>query len=393
MTRFNVLLFTMPLVLVCSSCRGSGEAAIPGSDSELATLQFDASFPEAFSYLSGIRELADGKIIAADPTAQVVLRLDFHAGTADTLGRQGAGPQEYDGPDAVFPLPGDSTLLVDLGNGRFIVIDPSGEFVDWSPMTVDAGNGQSRTVHPRALDSAGNIYADAPYFLEGPPDSMGIHRIDRVSGEETPVAKRWRTEYVRRERRPLLVLYDDWAAGSDGRVVVVHATDYSVEWFLPDGSVITGPPNSAERFPVGPAEIEAEIEIMATEGTFASVRVSDDGSEDLQMSRGLPASFFEDRGRFEWPETLPIFRVGKTIVSPAGEAWVHRMMPAGAEERVEVFDDRGSRLGFAALPPRSQIISFGSGAGANEIAYVARTDDMGLVWLERYRITRTDDRR
>ncbi len=392
MTRAISSLTTVAVFLTLASC-GSEAGTTSDGIERIATLELEKSFPQAFSYLSHIRGLSDGTILAADPTAQLLLRLEFEAGTADTIGRQGAGPQEYEGPDLVLPLPGDSTLLVDLGNGRFIVIDPEGTFVDWTPMTVATGNGQSRTVHPRSVDDAGYIYADAPHFLEGPPDSLGIHRIDRVTGEETRVAKRWRTQYVRRERRPTLVLYDDWAVGSDGRIVVVHANDYSVEWFLTDGSVIAGPPNSAERFPVGPAEMDAEIEIMASEGTFSTVLVSEDGSEDLQISRGLPASFFEDRGRFEWPETLPVFRVGKTIVSPAGEAWVHRMMPAGSHERVEVFDARGSRLGFAELPPRSRIVSFGSGADANEIAYVARTDDMGLVWLERYRIIRTDDRR
>jgi hypothetical protein len=84
----------------------------------VATLQLDATYPEPFSYLSRVRELSDGTILAADPISQVLLRIDLDAGTADTLGRKGPGPQEYDGPDEVFPLPADSTLLVDLGNGR-----------------------------------------------------------------------------------------------------------------------------------------------------------------------------------------------------------------------------------------------------------------------------------
>jgi hypothetical protein len=392
MPRPSIIVPAVAVVLTLVSCSNQVDTSSDGTR-RLATLELDSHFPQAFSYLSHIRELSDRRILAADPISQVLLRLDFDAGTADTIGRQGAGPQEYDGPDMVLPLPGDSTLLVDLGNGRLIVIDPQGEFVKWTPMTAAAGEGQSRTLHPRSVDAAGHLYADAPHFVESPPDTLGIHKIDRASGEEIQVAKRWRTEYVRREKRPMLVLYDDWAVGSDGRIVVVHANDYSVEWFLPDGSVIKGPPNSAEPFPVGPAEIEAEIEIMATEGTFSTVHVSENGSEDLRMRRGIPASFFEDRGRFEWPETIPVFRVGRTIVSPRGDAWVHRMMPAGADERVEVFDGDGSRLGYAVLPPRSRIISFGYGTEANKIAYVTRTDDMGLVWLERYRIVRSSEGR
>ena len=70
-----------------------------GQDGRVATLELDAAYPEPFSYLSGVRELSDGTILAADPTSQVLLRLNLETGAADTLGRQGAGPQEYEGPD------------------------------------------------------------------------------------------------------------------------------------------------------------------------------------------------------------------------------------------------------------------------------------------------------
>ena len=116
-------------------------------DGRVATLQLDVTYPEPFSYLSAVRELADGRILAADPISQVLLRLDLDAGTVDTLGRHGAGPQEYKGPDQVFPLPGDSTLLVDLGNGRLTVIDPEGTFVGWTPRSSPNQEGRCRKVN------------------------------------------------------------------------------------------------------------------------------------------------------------------------------------------------------------------------------------------------------
>jgi hypothetical protein len=152
-------------------------------DGRVATLELDATYPEPFSYLSGVRELAGGKILAADPTSQVLLRLDLDAGTADTLGRHGPGPQEYDGPDQVFPLPGDSTLLVDLGNGRLIVIDPQGTFVSWTPMARPRDDGRLRIVQPRFVDAAGNLYTNAPYFQASAPDTTAIRRIDRANWE------------------------------------------------------------------------------------------------------------------------------------------------------------------------------------------------------------------
>jgi hypothetical protein len=364
-------------------------------DGRVATLELDATYPEPFSYLSGVRELADGRILAADPMSQVLLRLDLDAGTADTLGRHGEGPQEYEGPDQVFPLPGDSTLLVDLGNGRLTVIDPEGTFVDWTPMSRPTDDGRARLVHPRFVDAAGNLYTTAPYSPQGgPPDTTAVHRIDRASGEETPVAWSWRTEYVRRPRgakRPMFVPYDDWAVGTDGRVAVVRANGFSVDWYFPDGRVVQGPPNEVETFPLDLPEMEAEVEFWSANAVTGMTVVGDGGTESFQMSRGLPPGTALGIDDLAFPETLPIFRVEGTLISPRGEAWVERLMPAGRSARVEVFDDRGIRLGFIELPARSKVIAFGEGAEAGSIAYLARTDDVGLIWLERYRIRRAGE--
>ncbi len=377
---------------------GCDDTMVHVQDGRVATLELDATYPEAFSYLSGIRELSDGTILAADPMSQVLLRLDLDAGTADTLGRHGPGPQEYEGPDQVFPLPGDSTLLVDLGNGRLTVIDPEGSFVAWTPMTnkTELAPSGIRTVHPRFVDMAGNIYVTAPYWLEEPPDSTALHRVDRASGVETPVAWKWRPERVSRPRgakRPMLVLNDEWAVGADGRVAVVRANGYSVDWYFPDGSVAQGPPNDAEAFPVGPAEMEAQVEFFEANATYAFSMVGEGGVQSMQMSRGVPPGTTYDVDDFEWPETLPVFRGGRTVVSPRGEAWVERYMPAGGEGRVDVFDERGIRMGFIELTPGSKVIGFGARTDAGSIAYLARTDDVGLIWLERYRVLRVEGRR
>jgi len=50
-------------------------------------------------------------------------------------------------------------------------------------------------------------------------------------------------------------------------------------------------------------------------------------------------------------------------------------------------------MGFIELPPRSKVIGFGAETEAESIAYVARTDDVGLIWLERYRISWAAERR
>jgi len=394
--RFRVLPLDLKLLLALPVLLTTGllhdNLAGQSGERRLATLELDAAYPEPFSYLSGVRELSDGTILAADPTSQVLLRLDLEAGTADTLGREGAGPQEYDGPDCVFPLPGDSTLLVDQGNGRLIVIDPQGTFVSWTPMASSNEEGRLRIVRPRFVDAGGNIYATAPYWQDRVPDTSAIHRVDRTKWDETPVAWIWHPERVWRpkdDKQVILAAVDGWAVGDDGRLVVVRANGYSVDWYLPDGRVIRGPPNDVDSYPLRRADMEAAAETVNANTIRTVTTGSATEITSMSSTRGLPASERRGIDDFDWPSTLPTFGRG-TIVSPQGEAWVARMMPAGELARYDVFDESGNRVGFIELPPGSKIIGFGTASQASTVAYVTHTDDVGSVWLERYKVLRIE---
>jgi hypothetical protein len=394
--RFRVLpldlklFLALPVLLTVGLLQG--KLAGQSGERRVATLERDAAYPEPFSYLSGVRELSDGTVLAADPTSEVVLRLDMETGTADTLGREGAGPQEYDGPDRVFPLPGDSTLLVDLGNGRLVVIDPEGTFVSWTPMATSNKIGRLRILHPTFVDAAGNIYSLAPYWQDRVPDTSAINRINRAKWEETPVAWIWHPEREwrpRTEKQLILVAYDSWAVGDDGRVAVVRANGYSVDWYFPDGQVIRGPPNDVDVYPLRRADKEAAVEARNANTIWARTTGSATEITSIRSTRGSSSSNRWGIDDFEWPSTLPTFGPG-TIVSPQGEAWVARMMPAGEPARYDVFDESGTRLGFIELSPGSKVIGFGTGRGEKAVAYVTHTDDVGFVWLERYRVLRTN---
>jgi len=372
---------------------GDGDRARDGApdlSTSFATLQLDAAYPTPFSYLSGVRELSDGRLFAADPLSQVLLRLDLRTGTADTVGGQGAGPQEYEGPDHVLPLPGDSTLLIDLGNARLTVVSPEGEFVEWTPMVRPQENGRARTLFVRFADEGGQLYLTAPSRMEGlPPDSTGISRFNRNSETETVVACAWHPElppFNPGDRRPMLRPMDDWAVSSDGSIAVVRANGFSVDWVRPDGSLVRGPSYSPESYPVGEAEMEAEMEELGRAAIFTAVVANEGGEQSRQMGRGLPPGGGPGIADFEWPEVLPLFRPNGTLVSPRGEAWVQRMMPRNMAPRYEVFDGDGRWSGFVELPDGAKIIGFGSSPETRGMLYLARVDAVGLLWLERHRL-------
>jgi len=377
------------LLLIAASCGVDTEIS-PGP-ARLATLELETSFPEAFSYLSAVRELSHGKLLAADPMSEVLLRLDLESGMVDTLGSQGEGPQEWGQQDRVFPLPADSTLVVDLGNDRLTVVDPEGASVAWIPMYRVTEGARLRYIRPRFVDSAGFLYLPGPYDSEGgSPDSSSVVRFDRDGDTETVVAWVWHPERDRSRsaRRPMMIPMDDWAVGADGRVAVVRANGFSVDWYLADGRIVGGPDHDDERFPVGDLEKEAEMETMSSGAIFTLVMGGVEGEESRQTRRGVPPGAAPEMDDFEWPEELPLLRVEGTLVSPRMEAWVQRMVPAGNVPRVEVFDSTGIRTGFVDLPLGSKLIGFGSGPEGEEAAYLVRTDEVGLLWLGRYRILR-----
>jgi hypothetical protein len=395
MPRFPILL-TLSLTVFLTACDSEDQAppfqGAPDASSPFAALEMDAYYSAPFAYLSGVRELADGRLFAADPLSQVFLRVDMDAGVADTLGRQGKGPQEYDGPDHVLALPGDSTLLVDLGNARLTVVSPEGEFVEWIPMFRSREGGSARTLAVRFTDQSGNFYLTAPSDLEGvPPDSTGISRFDRIANTETVVAWAWRPERSpssRGARRPILIPMDDWAVGPDGNIAVVRANGFSVDWHRSDGEMLAGPSHSVASYAVGDAEKAREMEELGRAAMFMSVVVGDGGEQSRQMARGLPPGGGPGMDDFEWPETLPPFRPNGTLVSPRGEAWVQRIMPQDRSPRYEVFDRTGAPLGFVELPTGARVVGFGSHPETRDLVYLARVDEVGFVWLERYRLLR-----
>lgn len=355
---------------------------------EYARLELEVSYPEPFSYLSGVREMPDGRVLVADPVSQVLLSIDLESGSADTLGGVGRGPYEYLQPDQVFPLPGDSTLLVDLGNGRFMVIAPDCSFIETKPLVSD--RGPMLTLIPRFVDAEGGIYFQRNEWMGSARpnlDSDYVVRYDRRTGVLDTVAVLALPELVisgSGSSIPPMTPRDDWAAGMDGAVAVVRASDYSVDWHRPDGTVVMGPPNTIEPFSVGEAEKERFVGEYGVDEIALLRTTTSSGGMALRFIRGVPGGLPERSiDDFEFPDVLPIFRHGRMMVSPEGHAWVERYMPAHSPPAFDVFDSEGVRLGAVQFPERRRLIGFG-----DRTVYVVRIDEVDLKWLERYRLVR-----
>lgn len=356
------------------------------------TLTRDAEFPEAFGMLSTVRELPDGRVMVADPLGQMLAILDMDSGDMELLGREGPGPDEYRQPDAVYALPGDSTLLVDLGNGRLTVMDSQGTFGKTMPIAVSqpgrVGPGSFQMMLPRAVDAQGRIYFTLGGGFGG-ADSTSIGRYDRAT-ETIDTVARVKPQEVRRSesrgniqiRQMPMTPRDDWAVGPDGTVALIRSDGYYVQVIHPDGRVSTGPTLDHRLIRPRDQEKLAWLEASRASGMRISIEAGPGGQRSISMSRGGGGRGAPDIGAYEWPSRMPAFRAGATVVDPHGTIWVARTTRAGDDSIYDIFDGEGNKISQVTLSPNSTVIGFGAGT-----AYVVRTDEFGLQWLERYRIT------
>src|SRR5690606_20337502 len=79
-----------------------------------------------------------------------------------TLGRIGSGPEEYLAPSDLLPVSPGTLGIVDGGNNRLLLIEPSGELGETVSSTgVDGNTGPGLTSAARDADTLGNLYAQS----------------------------------------------------------------------------------------------------------------------------------------------------------------------------------------------------------------------------------------
>ena len=355
----------------------------------------EAVYEESFSVVSTVREMPDGRVLVADALGQVLVRLDLNAGTADTLGRVGEGPEEYRQPDAVWPLPGGKTLLVDLGNGRLTELSPELEFGDTRPYAIgELGPGRELVLAiPQAVDGRGRLYfrsfgrmgggelaSDSAYILRLDLESEVVDSVGRIKLAGTTTRTSGGPNNQNTSVSPIpLSAADAWGVAADGRVVIVRSGDYHVDWIGSGGEVVSGPAVAYEPVRIGRGERQEWADSRSETGGGLGISLSvSNNAMTMTASRG-GASNDDDLDQYEWPDYAPAFYGRPVPVDPAGRAWVRRHLDAGEAPVYDVFDGTGERRMVVQLLPGRRVVSFGHGK-----IYVVRMDEYGLQYLERY---------
>lgn len=324
------------------------------------TLQDAESLPDPYSLIRGVRELSDGRILVVDQREIAVYLTDFRTGARVKVGREGAGPREHKTPVGLVPLRGDSSLLIDIQNGRIAILDGTGEIVTTFPNRLF----EHFITNVRA-DTIGHVYFEAR-GTAADPDQRVVYRWQRPADVLDTIATLVSADRFLLDGRRWPVPWsvrDVWAVTADGRVAVVRREPYRVEWIENDGSA--APARTVDYNPLrvsrGDRERWNERPGVAIVGGAAGA------------PRG-PA-------RWEFPDHFPPFVFQGASASPDGRLWVERKQ-SDTETRplLDVFDGEGRLLERIRLPAGRDVVGFGDGT-----IYATREDEVGLLWLERYR--------
>jgi hypothetical protein len=124
----------------------------------------DGEFAEPFSQIVSVRELSDGRLLVADPREKIVQLIDFAAGMAIRIGREGSGPGEYQHPQRIIALPGDTSAIYDAANIRYVIILPDGKTGPTFRLEdlVSSGLGRPGGTAPRGTDARGRFFLRDP---------------------------------------------------------------------------------------------------------------------------------------------------------------------------------------------------------------------------------------
>ena len=180
---------------------------------------------------------------------------------------------------------------------------------------------------------------------------------------------------------------DEWAVFPDGRVAVVRASDYHIDWIMPNGTRQSSPAITFTPIRVTDAD-KREEETLRNKGRqnqmMMMVENGPNGTRrNVQMGPGPNAPPLEPLT--DWPAEKPPFRQGQASVwaLPNGDLWVRRLEPAGAKGTLyDVINAQGAVVFQVRIPEGITLVGFGNGT-----IYTTKADEDDLLYLQRHRDT------
>jgi hypothetical protein len=332
----------------------------------------EATLAAEFTLVTSVRELPDGRVLVLDRTDKKLGVVDWKTSALTPIGRNGSGPGEYAQPTTLLALGGDSTLMPDPRNGRWLLL--SGASIV-ATIGADAPALKNGGRQPNGADARGHVIATGAISRGAATpvprrDSILLLRLQRTTGKaDTMAVMRARPATINIQGpadRPtsVQVLQNPLGAGElaalfpDGWIAVARIEPYRVDWIAPDGKQIRGQPLPFERVRL---DLREQRAYLAREAARTGTTPRDPSS--------LP----------DWPESMPAFQPGALLTAPDGRLWIRRTgTAADPSPPYDVIDRRGALVARVMAGADVTVVGFGRAA-----IYTMATDDNGVQRLQR----------
>lgn len=331
-------------------------------------------------------ELRDGNILVHDSREKRLVVVNVETEDQRLAAREGGGPAEYRSVMGMWRAAGDSVMLLDLVQGRLLVLSPDGRGVATRRLP-GAGDPMAVMNQPliRMLDRRGRLYGQAMSIsFEGGQmtmgDSMQIIRSDLAAGRAdtlTKIPSFQRSPQISPQlmRIPIpgYVPQDAWGVFPDGRVLVVRGRGYTPEIFAATGSASRkAAPLPYPKLSVTAADRRAYMDSVN--------RAMDEGMR--QMAGGMPAGAQMPKIELvepdPWQTEKPPLMGDLIQVDAKSRAWVP-VIDRNPGQRFDLIDGEGRVVEAIKFPPGVALLGFGATS-----VYTTTRDEDGLMYIRRH---------
>ncbi len=363
--------------------------------SEHRLVKPSVSLESTLSRIGQVREIANGALLLLDPLEGVLYRADSSFRSLTRSGNSGNGPGEYAEPLQLIALPLGRSLVVHSSGSRGAIFDATGRpDGEWVPALRRSDCQSARPLlGVRFVDRGNRTYSEAAPVRALPDgrrvvaDSAAIERWrspcfrDTVALVESADAIRFRGGMMIGQSMvgrpgsvtPPFQASAQWAVFEDGEIAIVSPSPFSITRLGADGSRrLTRLPD--QRVEVGEGHKRAWREHMQRPQVYVTARIGGEG----QRGVGRPPAPAEPA---EWPKYLPPFLADALHTHVNGELWIQRTTRETSAATYDVVGRNGSIAHRIILAARSRVVGLGI-----RHAYVVRTDDDEIEYLERFEI-------
>lgn len=326
-----------------------------------------------FTRVSSVRELSDGRVLIVDSRERTLVVADPSLRAVESLGRTGRGPLEYERPTRLIALPADSTLLLDPGARRWLLLvgprivntlAPSDSVVERAGTAVFGADRFGHVVSTSHIDREvveGDRQRDRLAVRRTHRRTAGTDTVLVIKGNESQVQTETISGGVRRtvlERA--LSVPEQVILFPDGWLAVARQRPYRVEWRSAAGDSVLGPALPWTNPRVTPAEIEFYRQSL-----------------EHQLGRTIPAPLTG----MPFVDVVAPYPVGALYALPNGRLLIARSRWSGSQGTEYDVVDRGGRLaGQVRLPVNVRIV----GVGERHV-FTVSIDDDGIERVRRHR--------